>query len=93
MATISATENSNELKKSPSDSLQDKANKSDESTIAVKHQLTDYGSQVQNYLNKVDAKIDGFKFSIEKHKEGLIVDFSFRATIHPKDAKTTEKVV
>ena len=92
MTTIT-TENSNESKKSAIDSLPDKANKSDESTASVKQQLTDYGSQVQNYLNKVDAKIDGFKFSIEKHKEGLIVDFSFRAMIRPKDVKATEKVV
>ena len=66
---------------------------SQKSTNSVKQQLTNYGSQVQEYLEKVDAKIDGFKFSLEKHNEELTFDLSFRATFHPRNAKTAEKAV
>ncbi len=92
MATTN-TDNLSESKKNANSSVQDKAKNSDQPVAAVKQQLTDIGSQFKEYLNKVDTKIDGYKFSIEKHNDGLTVDFSFRATIRPKDTKTTEKVV
>jgi len=58
--------------------------KLNESLDSVKKQLISYGDQIQEYLGKVDAKVDSWKFSIEKQSEGLVVDIAFRATVHPK---------
>jgi len=91
MATIT-TDNLTESDKNASDYRPNRTNKSNDPMTVVKQQLSDYGTQVREYLNGVDAEIDGYKLSIEKHKEGLTVDFSFRATIRPKGVKTPEKV-
>ncbi len=77
----------------PERSSGDSAGQSEDSEpkVGLKQHLSNYSNQVQDYLDKVDAKIDGFKFTLEKHGEGLTVDLSFRATLHPKNAKTAEK--
>ena len=49
----------------------------------VKSQLMTYGSQIQEYLEKVDAKVENYKFSIEKTDTGLSIDCHFKATIQP----------
>jgi hypothetical protein len=58
--------------------------KINESMDNAKQQLISYGNQIQEYLGEIDAKIDTYKFSIEKHDEGLTVDIVFRATVQPK---------
>jgi hypothetical protein len=47
-------------------------------------QLVSYGNQIQEYLGEIDAKVETYKFSIEKQDEGLSVDIAFRATVRPK---------
>ena len=58
--------------------------KINDSLDGVRQQLLSYGNQIQEYLTKVDAKVDTYKLSIEKHSDGLSLDFAFRATIHRK---------
>jgi hypothetical protein len=50
----------------------------------VRGQLVSYGNQIQEYLGEIDAKVETYKFSIEKQEEGLSVDIAFRATVRPK---------
>ena len=52
----------------------------------VKSQLMTYGSQIQEYLGKVDAKVENYKFSIEKSDGGLSIDCQFKATIQSNGA-------
>jgi hypothetical protein len=73
-----------ELKKNASDVIQDQTQNANKSLDAVKQQLLDYANQIREYLNRVDAKVDGYKCSIEKQEDGLTIDIGFRATIHPK---------
>ena len=47
----------------------------------VKSQLISYGNQIQEYLGKIDAKVENYKFSIEKTDGGLSIDCHFKATI------------
>lgn len=47
----------------------------------AKQQLTAYGQQIQEYLGNIDAKVDTYKFSVEKMENGLMVDIAFKATI------------
>jgi hypothetical protein len=50
----------------------------------VKHQLISYEHQIKEYLDKLEATVDTYKFSVEKHGEGLTIDMALRATIHVK---------
>jgi len=52
-----------------------------ESLETIKSQLSTYGSQIQEYLKNVNAKVDDYKFAIEKKDNGLSVDIEFKATI------------
>lgn len=80
-----------DLKKNVSENLQQNSEKLNESLDSVKLQLLSYGSQIQEYLGKVDASIDGYKFSIEKQGDGLSIDIAFRATVHPRTSKKITK--
>lgn len=48
----------------------------------IKNQLATYGNQIQEYLRKANAKVDDYKFAIEKKENGgLSIDILFKATI------------
>jgi len=65
-------------------SVHHQTEKLNDSLDTVRKQLVTYGDEIQEYLGKVDAKVDSWKFTIEKQNEGLTVDIAFRATVHPK---------
>lgn len=50
----------------------------------IRNQMVTYGSEIQQYLKNVDARVDGYKFSVEKQGDGLEVEVQFKANIHPK---------
>ncbi len=68
-----------------------KTEKINESMDKAKQQLMTYGNQIQEYLGQIDAKIDSYKFSIEKKDEGLSIDIAFRATVSPKAETPIER--
>jgi hypothetical protein len=47
----------------------------------VRKQLLSYASEIENYLGSVGAKIENFKFSVEKGDKSLTIDAAFKATI------------
>jgi hypothetical protein len=47
----------------------------------VRNQLMIYGNQIREYLGKMDAQVEGYKFSVEKTDGGLLIDCQFKATI------------
>jgi hypothetical protein len=51
---------------------------------SVRHQLVTYGNEIEEYLKRVDANVEGYKFSVEKRGEGIEVEVEFKALIHPK---------
>jgi hypothetical protein len=64
-----------------------KTEKSEEGHVSVdgvRHQLLSYENQIKEYLDKLEATVDNYKFSVEKHDEGLTIDMALRATIHVK---------
>jgi len=71
--------------------VQSRKEKINESMDNAKQQLMTYGNQIQEYLGEIDAKIDTYKFSIEKRDGGLSVDIAFRATISPKAEAVIER--
>jgi hypothetical protein len=50
----------------------------------IRGQIAKYGQQINEYLGKIDANIDTYKFSVEKSAGGMTVDVAFRATIKMK---------
>ena len=51
---------------------------------ATRQQVEQFGKQIREYLNKVEANVEGYKFSVEKRGEGIEVEVEFKALIHPK---------
>jgi hypothetical protein len=58
-----------------------------QSVDAVKSQLMSYGNQIQEYLSSIDAKVENYKFSVEKTPNGLSIDCHFKATIQSGPGK------
>jgi hypothetical protein len=54
---------------------------------SVRNQITSYEHKIREYLEKLDANVEAYKFSVEKAGDGLVIDISFRATIHSKVSK------
>ena len=73
------------------ENLQQSSEKINDSLEGVKEQLLSFGSQIQEYLGKVDANVDGYKFSIEKQGDGLLIDIAFRAKVYPRTSKHSTK--
>jgi len=47
--------------------------------------LYSFGTQIQEYLDKVDASVDNYKFSVEKSDGGIAVDIAFKAIVKGKE--------
>ena len=47
----------------------------------VRKQLLTYAKEIENYLGSVDAKVENFKFSVEKGDKSRTIDAAFKATI------------
>ncbi|MHB1869125.1 MAG: hypothetical protein ACYCPP_09300 [Nitrososphaerales archaeon] len=88
--TTTITEKVTDMRRNAGENLQESSDKLNESLESVKEQLLTYGSQIQEYLGKVNANIDGYKFSIEKQGDGLLIDIAFRAMVHPRTSKITK---
>jgi hypothetical protein len=57
----------------------------------AKNHLASFGNQIQEYLGKIGANIENYKFSIEKTKDGLAVDVAFRAILKSTNTAETTK--
>jgi hypothetical protein len=58
--------------------------KNEVSLDTVRHQLMSYERQLKELLDKLEATVDTYKFSVEKQGEGLIVDMALKASVHVK---------
>jgi hypothetical protein len=47
-------------------------------------QIRSYERQLKEYLEKIDASVDSYNFSIEKAGDGITIELGLRATIRPK---------
>lgn len=51
---------------------------------AIGSQLGTYEKQLRGYLRSLDAKVDSYHFTVEKHDGGMTIDVAIRTTIKPK---------
>ena len=50
----------------------------------VRERILSYEHEIKQYLDQLNANVEFYKFSVEKHGDGLTVEVSVRATIRPK---------
>ena len=51
---------------------------------SVRKQMLQFGHQMEDYLNKVEANVEGYKFAVEKRGDGVELEVEFKAIIRPK---------
>jgi ElaB/YqjD/DUF883 family membrane-anchored ribosome-binding protein len=67
------------------DKLQGMSTKTKESMDNIRSQIMAYGNQIQEYLNKVNAQVTDYKFSVEKSGSGIAIEVAFKANITMKE--------
>jgi hypothetical protein len=70
-----------DIKNKVSDTMTASQQKVSQSLDTVQNQLAVYGNQIREYLNGMQADIEGYRFAVEKVDNGLTVDVLFKATI------------
>lgn len=52
----------------------------------LRGRLNAYQSEIRQYLDSHEARVDTYRFAVEKDGEGYAVDVAIKASIHPKQA-------
>ncbi len=55
----------------------------------VRERILAYEHEIKNYLDHLDANVEYYKFSVEKHGDGVTVEVSVKATVRPKHKEAT----
>ena len=50
----------------------------------VRRQMVQFGQEIEQYLGRVEANVEGYKFTVEKRGDGLEVEVEFKALFHPR---------
>ncbi len=79
-----------EVKNNVAENVKEQTQNQSKSLDEAKQQLAAYGQQIQQYLGKIDAKVETYKFSVEKVENGLIVDIAFKASVKSPDSTKNE---
>lgn len=53
----------------------------------VKRRLLVYENQIKDYLDNIEAHVEGYKFSVEKQGDALVVDIALKAKIQLESSK------
>ncbi|HZW56456.1 MAG TPA: hypothetical protein VFF30_09225 [Nitrososphaerales archaeon] len=46
--------------------------------------MLSFGNQVHEYFDHIQADVENYKFTVEKHGDGVEVEVVFKAFVHPK---------
>jgi len=66
---------------------ENKEEKTNPSMDAIVSHLNSYGNQLRDYLDNVDARVEGYRFAVEKNENGVSIDVSFKAFVGPGEQK------
>ena len=50
-----------------------------------------FGNQLHEYLENVHADVENYKFTVEKHGDGIEIEIQLKAYVHP--AKATAEMI
>lgn len=56
----------------------------------VRKHIMSFGSQLHEYLDTIQAEVENYKFTVEKHGEGVEVEVQFKAYVHPKTSDVSK---
>lgn len=56
----------------------------------VRKQMTAFGNQIMEYFDHARADVENYKFTIEKHGDGVEVEVQFKAYVHPKTEEASK---
>jgi predicted RNase H-like nuclease (RuvC/YqgF family) len=62
----------------------------------VRKQVMTYGKEIHDYfdhMNHLQAEVENYKFSVEKHGEGIEVEVQLKAYVHPKKPNDVSKII
>jgi len=60
------------------------------STEDVRRQIMTFGDQIHEYFDTTQAEVENYKFTVEKHGEGVQVEIQFKAYVHPKSSDASK---
>jgi len=52
----------------------------------VRSQVLTFGNRIHEYLENVNADVENYKFTVEKHGDGIEIEVQFKAYVHPAKA-------
>lgn len=52
----------------------------------LRGRLNEYESEMKRYLDTHEARVDTYKFSVEKEGDGYVIDIAVKASVHPRSA-------
>lgn len=57
---------------------------------SVRRQILSFGTQIHEYLTKVEANVEDYKFNVQKKEDGVEVEVEFKAMIRPKHTSASK---
>lgn len=57
---------------------------------SIRSEILSLGTRIEEYLDKVGADVQEWKFSVDQRAGGIDVEVRFRAFVHPRSSKTIE---
>jgi hypothetical protein len=58
----------------------------------VRRYMSTFGTQVREYFDQIHAEVENYKFSVEKHGEGMRIELQFRATLQPRPGEPAKAI-
>ena len=56
----------------------------------VRKRVLAIGNEVHEYFEHIGADVENYKFTVEKHGEGIEVEVVFKAYVHPKTSEAAK---
>ncbi len=63
---------------------QEKAGQEHHNLENIRERILAYEHELKDYLDHINANVEYYKFSVEKHGDGVTFEVSVKATIRPK---------
>jgi hypothetical protein len=49
-----------------------------------------FGNEIHEYFDHISADVENYKFTAEKHGEGVEVEITFKAFVHPRQNEASK---
>jgi len=56
----------------------------------ARKEMVTFGNQIHEYLEHIHADVENYKFTVEKHGEGIEIELNLKAYVHPEHPDKSE---